>query len=241
MQPAFGYLRVSGRGQLDGDGFDRQRETITRYCDSKGLFILRWFEDGAVSGEVDTADRDGFVEMITLAGDATTKLIIVERADRLARTLIVSELACDNARKSGLSIVDASTGTDLTNSDDPGRILIRQIFGATAEWSKNVTIKRLASARQRIRLTKGKCEGRKSFGFFTGQAETVSLIVQWREKMGWTMKRIARELRERHIPTPEGSAYWHTSSVCRIYNRTVAERRRETQKPDGKLLLGLPV
>jgi hypothetical protein len=39
---AFGYLRVSGRGQLAGDGFPRQREAIQRYADAHGIKIARW-------------------------------------------------------------------------------------------------------------------------------------------------------------------------------------------------------
>jgi DNA invertase Pin-like site-specific DNA recombinase len=32
MKKAFAYLRVSGKGQVDGDGFTRQIEAIKRYA-----------------------------------------------------------------------------------------------------------------------------------------------------------------------------------------------------------------
>ncbi len=32
---AVSYLRVSGKGQVDGDGFPRQRETIARYAERR--------------------------------------------------------------------------------------------------------------------------------------------------------------------------------------------------------------
>ena len=34
--PAFAYLRVSGKGQMNGHGFDRQAETINTYAAEHG-------------------------------------------------------------------------------------------------------------------------------------------------------------------------------------------------------------
>ena len=39
---AFGYLRVSGQGQVQGDGFTRQEEAIKAYAEKAG------YEGGAV-------------------------------------------------------------------------------------------------------------------------------------------------------------------------------------------------
>ena len=36
---AFGYLRVSGKSQIDGDGFPRQRENILKYAAANGVEI----------------------------------------------------------------------------------------------------------------------------------------------------------------------------------------------------------
>jgi hypothetical protein len=35
--PALAYLRVSGRGQVDGDGFPRQLDAIARYARAHGV------------------------------------------------------------------------------------------------------------------------------------------------------------------------------------------------------------
>src|SRR6185503_19093383 len=139
----------------------RQKETIARYCEAKGFYVLRWFSDGGVSGEVEAAERASFAEMLLLAGPATTQIIVVERADRLARTLMVSELACEEARKSGLTVLEAASDTDLTNSDDPTRVLIRQVLGALSEWNKNVLVQKMAKARARMKASGVRCEGRK--------------------------------------------------------------------------------
>ncbi len=49
---AFVYLRVSSIGQIDGNGFDRQIETIKNFCDQKGFKIEQIFQE-AVSGTTD--------------------------------------------------------------------------------------------------------------------------------------------------------------------------------------------
>ena len=41
MVKAFGYIRVSGKGQVKGDGLIRQEKAIREYAESKGIEILK--------------------------------------------------------------------------------------------------------------------------------------------------------------------------------------------------------
>jgi len=51
---------------------------------------------------------------------------IVERADRLARDLIVGELILNQLRELGVKVIAADSGTELAaGDDDPTRTLIR--------------------------------------------------------------------------------------------------------------------
>ena len=50
---AFGYLRVSGKSQVEGDGFGRQKATITKYAKANGIEIVRWFQEEGVTGTAD--------------------------------------------------------------------------------------------------------------------------------------------------------------------------------------------
>ncbi len=235
-KPVFGYLRVSGKGQIEGDGFDRQRETISNFCLRTNRKVVRWFKDGAVSGEVDTADREGFAEMISLTGEATTMEVIVERADRLGRTLAVCEIACEEARKIGVTILEAASETDLTNSDDPTRVLIRQVLGSLAEWNKNVQVKRLRDARQRIKQRTGRCEGAKPNPI---PEDTLSLIRVMRGN-GWDYRRIASELNRRHTPTLTGKGVWGPSAVINVIHRS-HKAESVVLADGGKVLDGLAV
>jgi DNA invertase Pin-like site-specific DNA recombinase len=253
MKPVFGYCRVSGHSQLDGDGFPRQQEVIETYCARKGFRVVRWFMEKAVSGEAHTADRPAYVEMLSLAGPATAQTVIVERADRLARNLAVCELACEEARDSGVQILEAASDTDLTNSDDPTRVLIRQVLGALAEWNKNSLVKRLRAARERIRAEKGRCGGPHPCTTPSGGRHLVRTICDFRDNWGFSYAEIARELTKRGFKPTQGSPVWHRSTVQYLYAREKELREdgykpfkseKPKQHPKGgcpELLAGLPV
>ena len=52
------YLRVSGDGQINGDGPDRQREANESYAKANGLRIDFEAFDAGVSGVCDMENRD---------------------------------------------------------------------------------------------------------------------------------------------------------------------------------------
>lgn len=58
---AFAYLRVSGRGRVDGDGFTRQLTAIKKYAAANKIKIVRVFREEGVSGTWE--DRPAFSEM----------------------------------------------------------------------------------------------------------------------------------------------------------------------------------
>ena len=55
---AVSYVRVSGKGQADGDGPERQRLAIDRFAKSSGLVLLEefleknWNDIGAIAPEL---------------------------------------------------------------------------------------------------------------------------------------------------------------------------------------------
>jgi DNA invertase Pin-like site-specific DNA recombinase len=89
VKTAFAYLRVSGKGQLEGDGFTRQREAIDQYAKANEIEILKTFEEEGVSGKTDLENRPALTDLIASLEVTGTKLVLVERLDRLARFLTV--------------------------------------------------------------------------------------------------------------------------------------------------------
>ena len=149
MTKAVAYLRVSGKGQVDGDGFPRQREAVERYARAAGLELVGEYRDEGVSGTKELEDREGLSELLTRIRANGVRVVIVERADRLARDLLVSEVILGQFRDLGVRVVAADGGTDLTaGDDDPTRVLIRQVLGAVAQFEKAVIVSKLKAAQQ---------------------------------------------------------------------------------------------
>lgn len=166
----FGYLRVSGRGQVDGDGPKRQHQVIKSFCETNRLKRWRNFFEQGVSGSVEGMDRPVFLKMIEHIDalvDPSEKAIVVERMDRLARDLMVQEFLLAECRKRGIKVYSADQGVLIdmaSDGGDPTRKLIRQILGALAEWEKSQLVLKLRSARQRKKAKTGRCEGRPFYG-----------------------------------------------------------------------------
>ena len=54
---AYGYVRVSGKGQLRGDGFVRQQLAIEDYAKRNGIPIVKTFKERAVPGATELENR----------------------------------------------------------------------------------------------------------------------------------------------------------------------------------------
>lgn len=177
---AFGYTRVSGQGQVEKDGFPRQNEAINAFCKTHGLKPEQIFREEAVSGTVEGMDRPKFSQMLTIMEERNLQVIVVERMDRLARDLMVSELLLAECRKRGIMVfsTDQGTLTDMaSDGGDPTRILIRQLMGALAQWDKSNLVKRLRASRERIRARGERCEGRKPFGSKPGEQIVMTTVL----------------------------------------------------------------
>lgn len=181
------YIRVSGLGQVDKDGPLRQHEAIVQFCALNKLEPVQEYEELGVSGTVDGLERPKFAEMISDidANPGVIQAIVVERMDRLARHLMVSEVLLRELRDRNIKVfsTDQPGLVDMAaDGDDPTKTLIRQLFGILAQWEKSVTVKKLRYARERIRLTKGRCEGPLPYGKDAKEKHVLEKIAGFREK-----------------------------------------------------------
>jgi DNA invertase Pin-like site-specific DNA recombinase len=218
---AFSYLRVSGKGQIDGDGFPRQRDTVNRYAKRHHVEIVREFRDEGVSGTKDAFDRDGLTDLLIALKSNGVRLVLTERADRLARDLMISEILLDEFRKLGVKVIAADSDTDLTVEDgDPTRTLMRQMLGAISQWEKTVVVQKLRAARMRIRKTDGRCEGRKPYGFTEHEKTVIAKMLDYRSQ-GFSIAEIANQLNVDGVKPRTNSragivTKWHPTTVQRI-------------------------
>ncbi|MBL8751419.1 MAG: recombinase family protein [Planctomycetes bacterium] len=185
---AIGYLRVSSAKQAreEKDGFPRQREAIRAYCAGKRIELLEEHADAGVSGTVPLEGRDGLSMALARCTELGAGVLVVEKADRLGRDLIVSEMAVRAFAEAGVSIVTADTGQSLTDADnDPSRKLIRQVLNAVAEYERSALVAKLRAARERKKRSGGHAVGCYRFGAHPArpaEAETLARIRELRTR-----------------------------------------------------------
>src|SRR4051812_17686909 len=191
--PAVAYLRTSSVANVgaDRDSDKRQRDTIASFAKRAGFVIADEFYDPAVSGADPIEARPGFAALLDRIESNGVRTVIVEDASRFARDLVTQELGILALIGRGVRVLTAS-GDDLTNTDDPFKVAMRQIAGAFAQLEKARLVGKLKAARDRKRATGCKVEGRKSHSEL--RPEVVALARRLRRASPKTGKR--RSLRE---------------------------------------------
>lgn len=213
---AFAYLRVSGRGQVDGDGFPRQLAAVKAYAASNGIRIVRVFEEKGIGGATDLEDRPALMELLeALAANGTT-LVLIEKLDRVARDLLVQETIIGDMRKRGFELISVME-PDLCQND-PTRVMMRQIFGAVAQYEKAMIVAKLRGARQRKKAKTGTCEGVKPYGYFDGEQAVLDRLKSMRAS-GATYEAIAATLNSEGIEPRRAGSKWHAGYVHRLLTR----------------------
>jgi DNA invertase Pin-like site-specific DNA recombinase len=164
VKKAYGYLRVSGSGQVKGDGFPRQEKAIRDYAKKCKIEVVAVFKDD-VSGTKGEEDRPAFQEMVSEILKDGVRTIIVEGLDRLAREYHVQETLLIYLASKDIELLSARTEENVTEAimADPMRKALVQIQGIFAELEKNLLVKKLIASRERIRATGVKCGGRKGY------------------------------------------------------------------------------
>lgn len=216
----YAYHRVSTKDQLDKNGLARQQDTVMEFILDHGWTRVKQYSEQQ-SGGVEFSERLTLVEMLDSAKQDDVQGIVVERMDRIARDLVAQEVFLSRAAQAGIRVFAADTGEDMTNSSDPSRVLMRQLFGALAQWEKAVIVKKLQDGRRRTaELTGRPCGGPVAYGFTPDQQlrreqrNVIASIKSWRAQ-GVTYGDIVRKLRSAGITPPNGE-FWHRSTVYKL-------------------------
>jgi DNA invertase Pin-like site-specific DNA recombinase len=135
MLPALIYLRTSSAANTgaDKDSEHRQREAVAAYAERAGYRIVGEHYDAAVSGADPVEKRPGFAAMLDRIEGESVRIVLVEDPTRFARSLMAQELGVMVMQQRGVQVI-CSNGDNLTQTDDPSRIMMRQVAGAFAEY-----------------------------------------------------------------------------------------------------------
>ena len=233
MTNAYGYIRCSGLGQMDGDGPDRQQDTIESFSKRKEFNIVHWYIESHTGKDLE--GRPQFSSMRAAMVSNGVRCVIVEKLDRLARSVLIQETIIADFKKNGILLVSSTPGEEDLCGDDATRVVIRQILAAFFEYERKMIVSKLKDARERIKregrkpgqknyspdpVANFRAEGRKPFGQDSKRPEEKPIL----EKMiqlnsqGLNSEQISQTLNNNGILTRYGKL-WCAQSVGRILKR----------------------
>ena len=165
MKKAVAYYRTSSMSNVgeDKDSLKRQQRAVETYAKRSKIEIVFTKYDAGQRGSTAIEERQGIAELLKLCQEHSIEIILVENASRFSRDLIVQESGYQKLKELGIQLIPVDA-PDFFNSDDPSRVLIRQMFGAVSQFEKSTVVSKLAAARKAKKKETGKkVEGRKSY------------------------------------------------------------------------------
>lgn len=224
MSKAILYGRFSPRrNSAECDSIETQLDQCRTYCEQHGHTIVEAFTDPDYSGGDE--DRPGIWNAI----DALKRgyVLVAYRADRIARSVYLSELIHRDVSKKGATIEVVSGSRNGEAAED---VFVRQILAAFSEYERKVTAARTKAAMLRHQAN-GRAMGSvppygKRPGSEPGSLEDDPLeranIFRILElyATGGGLREIARRLNTEGVPS-RGKSWDHTA-IRRIVRRSVA-------------------
>jgi len=137
-----------------------------------------------VSGKRESVDRLAWSGLMTALHANGVSVVIIEKLDRLARDRMVQETIIADLRKHGFEVV------------------------SVAEWLNT----RNPNARIRKRAKEGRCEGRKSYGYYEGEGGALERLKALGPKV-WALtesRRVRTKSTSQAAPGSRGMELWST-------------------------------
>lgn len=133
---AIGYVRVSTDEQVQGNGLAVQRQGIVKFCKADGTRLIDVLSDEGLSGSNGLEHRVGLATALARLEAGEANSLVVYRLDRLARDYVLQELLVARLREAGTPVRSVMEPDIDTNTDDPTKVLLRQILGSIGQYER---------------------------------------------------------------------------------------------------------
>ena len=207
-----GYVRVSTDEQAKtGHGLAAQRKAISDECERRGWDLV------GIVGEVKGAsakslDRAGLQSVLASMDAHEADVLLVAKMDRLSRSLLQGAQVMERAKARRWALVALDLQVDTTT---PAGEMLANVVLSTAQYERRLIGERtkagLAAAR-----AKGKVLGRRQ----SLSDAIVGRIVAERAA-GRSLPAIAAALAADGVPTAQGGASWHPSTIAAVLKSQV--------------------
>lgn len=207
------YLRVSTSEQADSRaGLNAQRAAIAAEADRRGWTEVKYIEDAGYSAK--TIRRPGLEIALAALKRGDASVLVVSKMDRLSRSLLDFAGIMQRAQREGWALLALDSPADLTTPTGEAMAGVLAVFAQLE--------RRLIGERTRPALAE-----RRKAGVTLGRPrslpdDVVERIIR-ENAAGASLAAIARSLSRDGVPTAQGGAKWHPSTVrAIIHSRTAA-------------------
>jgi len=204
-------MRVSTAEQAgSGAGLEAQQAAIGRETAHRGWDLVGLCTDAAASGRSITG-RPALDQALRAVEGGGADVLIVAKLDRLSRSLLDFAALMARAQQRGWNLVALDLGIDLST---PAGEFLANVMASAAQWERRIIGQRTREALA-VRRAQGVRLGRPvSLG-----ADVTGRISSLRGQ-GVTLAAIADQLNADEVPTAQGGAHWHASTVRAVLQRT---------------------
>ena len=215
------YYRYSSDAQRDAS-IEQQRELAVSYAESRGLHIIKEYEDRAISGTTD--EREGFQDMLYEVKYLKPAYLILYKTDRLSRDRYDLLDARQRLKSAGCDIVYTA---EAMPEDEADKVLVESIYDAFAE---HYVINLRRNVERGIRYNAIHCyyNGRKILGYkgkpnsryeIDPDTEPIVKRIYNEYANGVPMKQIVDELNNAGLRTTRGKEFTINSLRHILQNR----------------------
>jgi site-specific DNA recombinase len=220
-----GYCRVSTGNQKEEGTIEIQQSALKEFAKSKGYELVKIFSDDGVSGDLkDRPELAKLFDYVETYKDING--ILIFRLDRLSRDLMIQENLVMDFKKRGLQLI--STKEPNLNGNDPTRVFIRQVLGATSQYEKAMITMRLSGGRLNKARKGGYAGGGLPYGYKADKkelrldserSETIKTIFSLKRSR-MSIRGIAQYLNDTGVTTARGKK-WYASTVKYILENPI--------------------
>jgi len=221
---AIGYVRVSTEDQAkEGISLDNQKSKIEAYCQLKDLDLSEIIEDAGISAK--NLKRPGVQRVLKLARTKQVNAVVIYKLDRIFRSTVDALETTRLFDKWGVSFHSIEETLDTQSA--MGRFFFT-LTAALAEMERCIIGERTKAALSHKRSRNEKTGGDVPYGYDLNPAgmlikndneQRVIRIIRNRNRDGYSLRKICRELEKEGHLTKRGNDLWHPQTISSILKR----------------------
>ncbi|SKG75035.1 resolvase domain-containing protein [Mycobacteroides abscessus subsp. bolletii] len=199
------YIRVSTDEQANsGAGMEAQRAAISAEVARRGWTVFSWHADEGISGGKGVSHRPGLAAAIGAVESGDAAALMAAKLDRISRSVLDTASLMEQARQSGWELITCDLAIDTSTPAGEATASMMAVFSQLE--------RRLISQRTREALAIKRAQGIRLGRPSALPLEVVRRIVERRAR-GDSLRIIAAGLENDGVPTAQGGAKWHASTI----------------------------